>query len=86
MGNSALSEFHHGNIVINTCKCCLGEGVVFVSSFVALFLEVMSSALFVEYLCIIFGCTGSLAAVSGGFSSWEHRLWAHSFSSCGPQA
>ena len=32
-------------------------------------------------------CTGlSLVAVSGGFSYWEHRLWAHGLSSCGTWA
>ena len=40
------------------------EGVVFVSSFVALFLEVMSSALFLLIFVCYFGCAGSPAAAS----------------------
>lgn len=57
-----------------------GAGVS-VSSFIALFLEVMSSAPFyVNYLCIIFGCAGSLAAAGGGFSSWQGTGSVHTSS------
>jgi len=78
-GSSALSEFHRGSLVINASKCW-GEGwLLFLR--LLLFLEVMSSALFLLIFVYYFGCAGSPAAASrvplrgrapalGSFSSW----------------